>query len=344
MRMKILVTGAAGFIGAALVERLLGEGHVVVGLDNLNDYYAPALKLARLCQVGLEEADIREKELVPSTTRAGYRFVRADICDRQFLPVLFAREEFDVVVNLAGQACVRHSIDNPFAYVESNVVGFLNVLECCRREHVGKIVYASSSSVYGTQDHTPYEEADRTDMPLSLYAATKKTDELMANAYANLYGLRATGCRFFTVYGPWGRPDMAPFIFLRAILKGQPIRVFGHGQMERDFTYIDDIIRGLLCIIGHPATGDVPHTVYNIGRGEPVGLLRFIHTIEQAAGRKAVLQKTDMQPGDVVTTFADTASLQRDFGYLPKVSIDEGIQTFVEWYKEYYMNENSMKL
>ena len=334
--MKILVTGGAGFIGFSLTRRLLEQGHEVVGMDNINDYYDTGLKYARLAELGIERTDITEGALAASQRYPAYRFTKLDLADRTGMERLFAAERFDHVVNLGGQAGVRYSIDNPYAYAEANLLGFLNVLECCRHHPVKHLVYASSSSVYGMMDHVPYRESDRTDSPVSLYAATKKSNELMAYAYAKLYRVPATGVRFFTVYGPWGRPDMAPFKFLKAVMEGQTIRVFNGGDMQRDFTYIDDIVQGTLLILGHPATGDVPHTIYNIGHSEPVQLMDFIHTLEQVAGRKAVMQMEGMQPGDVYCTYADTTRLQNDFGYRPTVSIAEGLKRFYDWYTGFY--------
>lgn len=334
--MKILVTGAAGFIGAATVKALLERGHEVVGLDNLNSYYDTGLKYARLADAGIPQADVRENKMVCSRTHSAYRFTKMELIDRIGMDALFGSERFDIVINLAGQAGVRYSIENPFAYVEGNVTGFLNILENCRHHPVRHLIYASSSSIYGMSDHVPYAEGDKTDRPVSLYAATKKSDELMAYSYSHLYGIPATGVRFFTVYGPWGRPDMAPYIFLRSVLEGNPIRVFNHGEMRRDFTYIDDIVEGLMRLLEHPATYTVPHTVYNIGHSEPVQLMDFIRTIEETTGRKAILQMEDMQPGDVYCTCADTSRLQRDFGYRPEVTVGEGIRRFYEWYKEFY--------
>lgn len=333
--MNILVTGSAGFIGAATVKALLARGHKVVGIDNLNSYYDTGLKYARLAETGIPQDAIRENKPVVSRKAADYSFVKMDLTDRIGMDALFSAEHFDAVINLAGQAGVRYSIENPFAYVESNVLGFLNILENCRHYPVRHLIYASSSSVYGMSDHVPYAETDMTDSPVSLYAATKKSNELMAYAYSQLYGVPATGVRFFTVYGPWGRPDMAPFLFMRSVLEGKPIRVFNHGDMQRDFTYIDDIIEGVLCLLDHPSTAAVPHTVYNIGHSEPVPLMDFIHTIEQVTGHKAIMQMEGMQPGDVYQTYADTSRLQHDFDYHPSVSIEEGIRRFYEWYKTY---------
>ncbi len=267
-----------------------------------------------------------------SSLNPSFTFIKMDITDRISLDRLFADSGFEIVINLAAQAGVRYSIENPYAYVESNLVGFLNLLECCRNHPVKHLIYASSSSVYGMSDHIPYAESDRTDSPVSLYAATKKSNELMAYCYSQLYGVPATGVRFFTVYGSAGRPDMAPFLFLRAVLEGKPIRVFNHGDMQRDFTYIDDITDGLMLLLEHPSQEKIPHRVYNIGHSSPVQLMDFIHTIEKVAGRKAEMKMEGMQPGDVYCTYADTTRLQQDFGYSPKVSIEEGIRNFYDWY------------
>ncbi len=338
--MKILVTGAAGFIGAATVKALLNEGHEVVGLDNINSYYDPALKYARLADAGIVQESVQEGVLAASTTYPAYRFVKMDLTDRAGLEGLFASEGFEIVINLAAQAGVRYSIENPYAYVESNLVGFVNILENCRHHPVRHLIYASSSSVYGMANKVPYSEQDRTDSPVSLYAATKKSNELMAYCYSKLYGVPATGVRFFTVYGPWGRPDMAPFLFMKAITEGKTIRVFNHGDMQRDFTYIDDIVGGLMHMLEHPSTAEVPHIVYNIGHSDPVQLMDFIGMIEKAAGRKAVMEMTDMQPGDVYCTYADTTALERDFGYHPSVTVEEGIAKFHDWYKNFYQKGN----
>lgn len=334
--MKILVTGAAGFIGAAMVKALLADGHEVVGLDNINSYYDTSLKYARLAESGVRQALIHDNVLVESHLHAAYRFVKMELNDRIQMDLLFSHERFDAVIHLAGQAGVRYSIDNPFAYVESNVMGFLCILENCRHHPVKQLIYASSSSVYGMKESTPLAETDFTDAPVSLYAATKKSDELMAYSYSRLYHISATGVRFFTVYGPWGRPDMAPFLFLQSIMEGRKLRVFNYGLMQRDFTYIDDIVKGVMCIVGHPSTAAVPHAVYNIGHSSPVQLLDFIHTIEATTGKKAIMEKTGMQPGDVVCTYADTSRLRHDFGYSPQVSIDEGIKRFYDWYVDFY--------
>lgn len=312
--MKILVTGAAGFIGFHLAGRLLSRGDEVVGVDNLNDYYPVALKEARLSR------------LLPEK---GFRFVKMDISDRTALPALFETEKFDAVVNLAAQAGVRYSIENPWAYVESNLVGFMNVLECCRHYPVKHLVYASSSSVYGDNGKVPFSEDDKVDNPVSLYAATKKSNELLASCYNHLYGIPATGLRFFTVYGPWGRPDMSPMLFASAILAGRPIKVFNNGKMMRDFTYIDDIVEGVVRVLDNPSGA---HRVYNIGCGSPAKLMDFISLIETSLGRTAEKIMMPMQAGDVTRTYADTTALERDFGYRPHIALPDGIAKFVEWY------------
>lgn len=334
--MKVLVTGAAGFIGSHLVEALSAKEYEVVGLDNLNSYYDVDLKYARLANAGILENQISNGRFTQSTIYPAYRFIQLDLTDRQGMEHLFSQEKFDRVINLAAQAGVRYSIENPYAYVQSNVVGFLNVLENCRNHEVHHLIYASSSSVYGMNDKVPFNESDQVDSPVSLYAATKKADELMAHSYSKLYSIPTTGVRFFTVYGPWGRPDMAPFIFLKSVLNGDPIKVFNHGQMSRDFTYIDDIVKGLMSIIEHPSTKSIPYQIYNIGNSEPVQLMDFISVIEKTAGREAIKQMTEMQPGDVVCTYADTTKLQHDFGYTPSTSIEEGIRKFYEWFVRYY--------
>ena len=333
--MKVLVTGAAGFIGMHVVQRLCARGDSVVGIDNLNAYYEPALKEARLAQLAGLPA---------------FRFEKLDIVDGAALDALFAREKFDRVVHLAAQAGVRYSIDNPLAYGESNLAGFLNVLEACRHHPVAHLVYASSSSVYGGNARMPFSEGDSVDHPVSLYAATKKANELMAHTYSHLYGIATTGLRFFTVYGPWGRPDMAYFSFTRDILAGKPIAVFNGGDMLRDFTYIDDIVDGVVAVLDKPATPDpafdplaphpgtsrAPYRVFNIGNQDPVALGDFVATIERELGVEAIRQYKPMQPGDVVATHADVSALRAWTGVSPRTPLTVGIARFVEWFKRYY--------
>ena len=338
MTQTILVTGAAGFIGAALSIRLLQRGDRVVGVDNLNDYYDPCLKQARL------------REIESIAPMGAWRFERLSLEDGDALMALFAAEKPTVVVNLAAQAGVRYSLENPAAYIQSNLVGFGHILEGCRHNGVGHLVYASSSSVYGGNRNLPFHERQPVNHPVSLYAASKKANELMAHTYSHLYGLPATGLRFFTVYGPWGRPDMAPMLFARAILAGQPIKVFNHGKMQRDFTYIDDIVEGVLRCCDKPATANsefdplqpdpataaAPHRVFNIGNSQPTELLRFIEVMEQALGRKAIKDFQPMQPGDVVATAADTTSLEGWVGFKPCTDVQEGVNRFAKWYCEYH--------
>lgn len=333
--MNILITGAAGFIGAALAVRLVAAGHSVIGLDNLNSYYSPYLKLGRLKMLGVDASSVPYGGAIVSPLYGNYTFYRADLTDFDLLQRIFQKGKPDIVVNLAAQAGVRYSLQNPRAYIRSNVEGFLNVLECCRRQPVKHLVYASSSSVYGGNSEVPYREDMNTDTPASLYAATKKADELMAHTYSSLYSIPATGLRFFTVYGPWGRPDMAPYIFMKAVIAGEHIRVFNHGRMSRDFTYIDDIIDAVERIIAQPPTADVPHEVYNIGRSQPVELLEFIREIERVSGRKAQMEMEEMQPGDVTDTYADTTRLRDRFGITPKISLSEGLSRFYNWFLEY---------
>ena len=333
--MKVLVTGAAGFIGSAVARRLLGRGDEVIGLDNLNDYYDPRLKEARLARL---------------TPHPGFRFVKLDVADRAGMERLFAEEKFDRVIHLAAQAGVRYSLENPHAYVDSNLVGFMNILEGCRHAKVEHLVYASSSSVYGGNTKMPFSEHDSVDHPVSIYAATKKANELMAHTYSHLYGLPTTGLRFFTVYGPWGRPDMALFLFTKAILEGRPIDVFNHGRMKRDFTYIDDIVEGVVRTVDRVADADpafdplqpdpgrsnAPYRVFNIGNHDPVELMAFIEAIELAVGRKAEKNLLPLQDGDVPATYADTAELNAWTGFAPATGVRDGIEQFVAWYREYY--------
>ena len=335
--MKILVTGAAGFIGFHLVKRLLEQGKDVIGIDSINDYYDVKLKYARLAQTGIPKEILFRGKRIFSTKYPGYQFIQMYLEDRKALQRLFEEEKFDIVINLAAQAGVRYSLENPYAYIESNIVGFLNLLECVRHNPLKHFVYASSSSVYGGNTKTPFSEDDCVDNPVSLYAATKKANELMAHAYSKLYGIPTTGLRFFTVYGPWGRPDMAPVLFTKAILTGEPIRVFNNGNLLRDFTYIDDIIEGVVRVIDKiPETTEekiMSADIYNIGCGHPVLLMDFIHTLEKVLGIKAKLQMLPMQKGDVYTTYADTSKLQRSINYKPITNLKEGIEEFVKWYK-----------
>ena len=321
---KILVTGAAGFIGYHLSKKLLSQGMSVVGFDNLNDYYDVNLKYDRL------------KELEPYES---FTFIKGDLSDRSAVDKLFAEHKFDIVVNLAAQAGVRYSIDNPQAYMESNVIGFFNILEACRHNPVEHLLYASSSSVYGNQQKTPFSTDDDVSKPISLYAATKKSNELMAYTYSHLYSIPTTGLRFFTVYGPYGRPDMAYFSFTQKIMKGETIKIFNNGDMYRDFTYVDDIVKGIENMLCNPPEADENGdraTVYNIGNNSPEKLMYFIETLEKALGKTAVKEFLPMQPGDVYQTYADVTPLIEKFGFKPSTSIEEGLGRFVEWYKEYY--------
>ena len=334
--MKILVTGAAGFIGSKLMWTLASRGEQVWGIDNINDYYDVRLKYGRLAECGFEDrASIESGAPQQSTVFGNCRFQRMDIADKAALDALFEAEKFDKVVNLAAQAGVRYSITNPYAYLQSNLVGFLNILEACRNYGVRHLIYASSSSVYGLNAKVPYSEDDKVDNPVSLYAATKKSNELMAHSYCKLYGISMTGLRFFTVYGPWGRPDMSPMLFASAISKGEPIKVFNGGDMIRDFTYIDDIVEGTIgCIDNGPAPNEnvLRYRVYNIGCSNPVKLMDFISEIEQAFGKEAKKQFLPMQPGDVYQTNADTTKLETEVGYKPHVRLHEGIAEFAKWY------------
>lgn len=338
--MKILVTGAAGFIGSKLAYRLSQRGDEVIGLDNMNDYYDVRLKFGRLEECGIIS---RSKRFIDGSTREStlfpnYRFIKMDLADRGQMDELFKASQFDAVVNLAAQAGVRYSITNPYAYLDSNLVGFMNVLECCRNNNIKHLVYASSSSVYGMNDKVPFSEDDRVDNPVSLYAATKKANELMAHSYSRLYGLPCTGLRFFTVYGPWGRPDMAPMLFATAISRGEPIKVFNNGNMSRDFTYIDDIVEGTIQALDHTPVAEncpnaVPWKIYNIGCSNPVQLMDFISEIESALGVEANKVFLPMQQGDVLKTYADTSKLERECGYRPSTTLHEGIGRFIEWFK-----------
>lgn len=331
--MKILVTGAAGFIGFHLVKQLLERGDEVVGIDNINNYYDVRLKYARLVETGVKKSEIIDGLVVRSVSYPTYRFIKQDLQDREKLQKLFSLEKFDIVVNLAAQAGVRYSIENPYAYIESNIIGFINLLECVRYNPVKHFVYASSSSVYGGNMKVPFSEEDSVDNPMSLYAATKKSNELMAHAYSTIYGIPTTGLRFFTVYGPWGRPDMAPMLFTKAILAGKPIKVFNNGKLSRDFTYIDDIIEGVVHVIDKAPQAIIPAEVYNIGYGHPMQLMDFIHLLEGLLGKKAEMEMLPMQKGDVYMTYADTSKLERDFGYRASVTLESGVKKFVDWYK-----------
>lgn len=334
--MKILVTGAAGFIGFHVIRSLLNSGNNVIGLDNINSYYNVQLKYARLKEVGIEENDIVPGEYTQSKSFESFRFIKMDLNDRERLYRLFDEEDFSYVINLAAQAGVRYSLQNPFAYIESNISGFMNLLETCSHHPIKHLIYASSSSVYGDNCKTSFKENDITDKPVSLYAATKKANELMAYSYANLYHLPATGLRFFTVYGPWGRPDMAPSLFMSAILKSETISLFNHGNMERDFTFIDDIVKGVLKIITSPPLMEVPHTIYNIGCSSPVNLTDFLRVIESITGIKANIRMEQMHPGDVISTYADITRLKNDFNYQPSTSIERGLEVFYQWFIKYY--------
>lgn len=347
---KILVTGSAGFIGFHLVNRLVREGYEVVGLDNINAYYDVGLKYARLSFSGIDKDRIEYNRLLKSTEFGNYRFIKLDLEDADNLNSLITTEEFDVVCNLAAQPGVRYSLENPQAYINSNIVGFANLIEACRRIQVKHFVFASSSSVYGMNEHTPFSTHDNVDHPISLYAASKKSNELMAHTYSHLFNIPTTGLRFFTAYGPWGRPDMALFLFTDAILKGNPIKIFNFGKMKRDFTYIDDIIEGVIRVIEKPAepnpkwdvlnptpaSSRAPYRIYNIGNNNAVNLMDFVEAIEAALGKTAKKELLPLQPGDVVETFADVSDLVNDFGYQPLTNISEGVAAFIDWYKSYY--------
>lgn len=331
---RVLVTGVAGFIGSHVALRLLEQGVEVVGIDNLNDYYDVALKRARLARI---------------TGHAGFRFRELDITDRVAMALLFDEGRFDKVVHLAAQAGVRYSLENPSAYTDTNITGFLHVLEGCRRAGVAHLVYASSSSVYGSNTDLPFRTSDSVDHPISLYAATKKANELMAHTYSHLFDIPTTGLRFFTVYGPWGRPDMSVFLFTKAILAGQPINVFNHGRMQRDFTYVDDIVEGVVRVLELiPTPREVPgstsraaYRIFNIGNNRPVELMRMIEILETAIGRKAVMNMLPMQPGDVPATYADVDDLERAVGFRPSTSLEVGLARFVEWYRTYHEDQAS---
>lgn len=338
--MKILITGTAGFIGFHLARRLVKEGYSVLGLDNINEYYDVKLKYSRLKETGIQGIKSQNSK-VGSTEFENYDFVWMDLTDRRGMKDLFSDEQFDMVIHLAAQPGVRHSLENPFAYIDSNISGFLNILEGCRHNRIHHLIYASSSSVYGVNDKIPFQASDSVDHPVSLYAATKKSNELMAYTYSHLYGIPATGLRFFTVYGPWGRPDMAYFKFANLMTSGKPIDVYNHGEMYRDFTYVDDIVESIVRLIPKaPGNGDgdasAPHRLFNIGHGSPVNLMEFIDTLEKSLGIKAKKNMLPMQPGDVPRTWADVDDLFELIDYKPKVTVDKGIEKFVEWYRNYY--------
>jgi len=340
--MKVLVTGAAGFIGSHLAKRLAQENYSVTGVDNINDYYDVDLKYGRLSSIGFERNAVDaagENKCIHSSVFPGLCFARTDLHDTEHTASLFREGAFDIIVHLAAQAGVRYSLTNPHCYISANIQGFLNVLEAARAYPPRHLVYASSSSVYGLNTKIPFSENDDISRPASLYAATKRSNELMAHTYSHLYQIPATGLRFFTAYGPWGRPDMSPFIFTDAIVKGKTINVFNNGNMKRDFTFIDDIVEGIIRVMRRIPDGDgvVPAAIYNIGAGKAVELMDFIHTLEDALGKKARIQYAPMQPGDVCVTWADCSALRRDTGFCPQTTLSDGIQQFVAWYKYYYL-------
>ncbi len=347
---KVLITGTAGFIGFHLANKLIARGFHVTGLDIINDYYDIGLKYSRLEQAGISKNKVAYNQLVASTKFDNYQFIQLKLEDREALNELFANQHFNVVVNLAAQAGVRYSLTNPEAYVDCNITGFLNVLEACRYNPVDNLIYASSSSVYGLNKKMPFSVSSNVDHPVSLYAASKKANELMAHTYSHLFGIPTIGLRFFTVYGPWGRPDMALFLFTKAIIEGKPIQVFNHGKMERDFTYVDDIVGGIEKMIlqppspgtgwdpnaPDPSTSSAPYKIHNIGNSNPVKLTEFIEAIEKVLGKTAEKELMPIQPGDVEKTWADVSSLKRDYGYNPGTPVETGIKRFVDWYREYY--------
>ena len=348
--MKVLITGTAGFIGFHLAKKLLDRGDEVVGLDIINDYYDVNLKYARLRETGISPDKNKYGESIRSTKYPNYSFIKMGLEDKQGIDQVFEREKFEKVCNLAAQAGVRYSLENPMAYINSNIHGFINILEACRYNNISHLTYASSSSVYGLNERMPFSTHDNVDHPVSLYAASKKSNELMAHTYSHLFGLPTTGLRFFTVYGPWGRPDMALFIFTKAILEGKPIQIFNNGNMKRDFTYVDDIVEGVIRILDKPsapnkdwsgkkpdpASSVAPYRIYNIGNSRPVNLMDFIETLEKYLGKKAIKEFMPMQPGDVHQTYADVNELEKDFGYRPSVDLEVGVRRFVEWYGGYF--------
>ena len=348
--MKVLITGTAGFIGFHLANKLIARGDEVIGLDCISDYYDPNVKYGRLDYAGIDQKDIKYNKLTQSSKKANYRFIKLQLEDKDNLDNLFELEQFDSVCNLAAQAGVRYSIENPMAYIDANIIGFINILESCRNNGVKNLSYASSSSVYGLNESYPFSTFDNVDHPMSLYAATKKSNELMAHTYSHLYGISTTGLRFFTVYGPWGRPDMALFLFTKAALEGRFIDVFNYGEMLRDFTYVDDIVEGVTRIIDNPAqpnpewsgkqpdpsTSSSPYKIYNIGNNDPVRLMDFIEAIENALGKKIQKNMMPLQAGDVPATYANVDDLVRDLDYKPSTSVQKGIDNFVAWYREFF--------
>lgn len=351
--MKILVTGTAGFIGFHLAKKLLERGDEVIGIDNINDYYDINLKYSRLNELGINKEEIKNNALTKSSRFEKHSFAKTNLEDYEAINQLFKKQKFDSVCNLAGQAGVRYSIENPHSYIQSNIVGFLNILEACRHNNVNNLCYASSSSVYGLNKEQPFKTSDHTDHPVSLYAATKKSNEMMAHSYSHLYNIKTTGLRFFTVYGPWGRPDMAPMLFADAILNDRPIKVFNNGNMSRDFTYIDDIVDGIIKVIDNPSksiekndnnnlspeNSTAPYKIYNIGNNAPVELVEFIETIEKSIGIKAKKNFMPMQDGDVVSTYADTQELNENLNYKSKTNLKDGISKFIQWYKSFYQKD-----
>lgn len=348
--MKILVTGTAGFIASHVAIRLINRGDEVVGLDNINDYYDVNVKYNRLKRVGINKDEIQEGKFVNSSIHKNYKFIKADLEDKKTLNKVFENEKFDVVCNLAAQAGVRYSLTNPEAYINSNIVGFINILEACRHNNVKHLAYASSSSVYGLNEKMPLSTHDNVDHPISLYAVSKKSNELMAHSYSHLFGIPTTGLRFFTVYGPWGRPDMALFLFTKAILNNEPINVFNNGKMVRDFTYIDDIVEGIIRVIDNqpksnpkwtglkpdPSSSVAPYKIYNIGNNSPVKLMDFISAIEKKLNKKAEKNMMPLQAGDVPATYAEVDDLVKDLNYKPNTTIEQGINNFIDWYIDYY--------
>jgi len=339
--MKILVTGSAGFIGFHLTNKLLNRGDEVIGLDSINDYYDVNLKYARLNDAGINKTDISYNSVVKSTKFENYSFIQLKLEDTDNIAAFFSNNKFDAVCNLAAQAGVRYSLINPQAYIKSNITGFVNILEGCRSQNIKHLAYASSSSVYGSNTNLPFSTSDNVDNPVSLYAATKKSNELMAHTYSHLFGFPTTGLRFFTVYGPWGRPDMALFLFAEAMMKGEAIKVFNHGKMMRDFTYVDDIVEGVIRVIDNPPLSKKPpYKIYNIGNSQPVQLMDFIDEIENNLGIEAKKDLMPIQPGDVPATWANVDDLVADLDYKPETSVKTGIKNFINWYKEYYSNGN----